>query len=756
MILSGEVPCAESAAPKAARHAAKVKRPAYDEIIPTQNPRYAKVRRNGKWGCIDKWKDDKEVIPPRYEEVGDFSFDHSNIIVKLNGKWGFIDLRTGQIVVPIKYTAIKGYDRSWSAMVRRNGKWGCIDLRTGQIVIPIEYDAIQEFEDYSWSAKIQRNGKWGYLNVKSNKEFIETKWDEISGFFSTTGTMIPNEITIQFERALKKYDQSDYYNGRTAAVRLKDKWGLIDRYGNELLPPKYSRVEWFQNGAAKVAQNGLWGFIDEIGREIVPPLYDEVGVFSEDMAAVAFKSLDTKKYIYGYVDKTGKVIVEPKYGSAGEFKNGSARVWANGKERYIDKTGKEIPLAKYTDRPRQDEDKLIGYLARVRLKDKWGYIDHTGKEIFPVQYDELPAALTAHWFNRFKLNGKYGYLDPKANVVAPAKYDDAPEDLLAGKRELRMVKVSADGKYGYLSRDTGKEIIPVKYDDVPEFWEYSKVPEKMKVKLNGKWGYIDLQGREISAFHYEDDPCAFEKNRGDHYVFGDQAEMKQQPDAASARIAQLPAGTKIKVIGKTDKELTIGDVTDTWYEVKYENKRGYVWGASLADAAGLVKINGKEAVAVIRSRTPDTDYCYHRKFEMQLVADGKIIDQLFDKKLSNGTVKVRSLKYETYKDFSAPLSMLVMTFDGYHSDFDHTVELYYYYLEDGKLAKVLDWGLFVEHKGFEGTGTVILPDKNAGKDTVTVKYKLSQPLFGKDSGEKHYTWSWEEKTFSLRNEKNLR
>jgi hypothetical protein len=182
--------------------------------------------------------------------------------------------------------------------------------------------------------------------------------------------------------------------------------------------------------------------------------------------------------------------------------------------------------------------------------------------------------------------------------------------------------------------------------------------------------------------------------------------------------------------------------------VKYQGKRGYIWGASISDTAGLASVKGKEAVVVIRNRSRDTDHSYHRKFEMQLIVAGKIIDQVLDEKLSNHTVKVRSLKYDSFDGFSAPLSLLVMTFDGYNFEFaDHSLSLHYYYLEDGKLAQVMDTSLKWDFRGLKGAGTIIMPDKNAGKDTVTLKYELSQPFFGEKSGEKRYTWNWGKKMF---------
>lgn len=818
---SGAIRIAESADPNhAPSRSAKAKRPQYDEIIPSQNPRYQKIKRNGKWGCRDSWLPDKELIPPKYDDIS--CNPNSNLTeAKLNGKWGYIN---------------------WN----------------GQTIIPFDYDEIGAFKDDDLAAKVKRNGKWGYLNVRTRKEFSALKWDEIGEFFSIKAITDTGERTPRFRRALSKYREVGYVSEGRIAVSADGKWGFVDETGKEIIPPKFAEVQRFSEGLAGVGirspdnagiilygyidrmgkevvkpkydeakpfyeglapvnKQGKWGFIDKTGKEVTPLQYRAVKFFHEGLAAVSVDDLPFSKWGFidkngnvivrpekytqvedfregmatvscydpqsqpsktGFIDKTGKEIIPLQFDAAGSFSEGLAAVYRKSLDRwgFVDKAGKVIipfqynkvnlPFTKGRARVTvnqgrwptilidkrgqlQSEDIIpAGSIARVRLNKKWGYIDSRGNEFFPLEYDEIPASLADHRFNRIKRNGKYGYLDQQANEILPPKYDDAPEDLFDAHSELRIVRVSANGKYGYLSRDTGTEVIPVQYDDAPSFGEYAQEPARMKVKLNGKWGNIDLQGREISSFRYEDDPCAYEKSRGDHYIFGDQVEMKERPDESSSATAVILAGANIEVFGKTDQELAIGDVADKWYEVKYQGKHGYVWGASIADAAARASVKGQDAVAVIRNRTRDTDHSYHRKFEMQLVAGGKIIDQLLDKELSNHTVKVRSLKYESFEGFSAPLHLLVMTFDGYYFEFaDHSHSRSYYYLEDGRLSKVIDVALGWEFKGLKGTGAVIMPDKNAGKDAVTLKFELSQPFFGEKSGEKHYIWSWGKKTF---------
>lgn len=110
---------------------------------------------------------------------------------------------------------------------------------------------------------------------------------------------------------------------------------------------KYEATGDFSEGFAIVSANNKYGFIDKTGKEITAIDYDFVNDFSESLAAVG---RDGK---YGFIDKIGKEIIPIQFGSIypyseeGEqkkygFYNGKTKVWLDGREFYIDKTGNEI------------------------------------------------------------------------------------------------------------------------------------------------------------------------------------------------------------------------------------------------------------------------------------------------------------------------------------------------------------------------------------------------------------------------------
>ena len=80
----------------------------------------------------------------------------------------------------------------------------------------------------------------------------------------------------------------------------------------------------------------------------------------------------------GFINKTGKVVVKPKYENVWSFSEGLAIVELDGKYGFINKTGKEVVKPKY-DYVYNFSEGLAGVR---RLDGKTGYINNKGKIIY--------------------------------------------------------------------------------------------------------------------------------------------------------------------------------------------------------------------------------------------------------------------------------------------------------------------------------------------------------------------------------------
>jgi hypothetical protein len=89
--------------------------------------------------------------------------------------------------------------------------------------------------------------------------------------------------------------------------------------------------------------NNKYGFIDKEGNEAVPCKYDGLGSYSEGFASVF------SKFRYGYIDMAGNEVIPCKYFSAAEFKDGLAKVSIDGKYGLINKNDELVVPFSYDD-----------------------------------------------------------------------------------------------------------------------------------------------------------------------------------------------------------------------------------------------------------------------------------------------------------------------------------------------------------------------------------------------------------------------
>ncbi len=105
------------------------------------------VKKNGKWGCIDK--NGQLRIPHLYDEATGFTAEDRSAVA-INGKFGHID-KSGQVCTPLQYDFASYYQHGLS-MIRLGDKYGYIDTG-GRLVIPIIYDEAFPFDQATTRAE---------------------------------------------------------------------------------------------------------------------------------------------------------------------------------------------------------------------------------------------------------------------------------------------------------------------------------------------------------------------------------------------------------------------------------------------------------------------------------------------------------------------------------------------------------------------------------------------------------------------------
>lgn len=105
------------------------------------------VKKNNKWGCIDKTG--KVKIQFLYDEATGFTAEDRSAVA-INGKFGHID-KSGKVRTPLRYDFASYYNHGIS-MVRIGDKYGYMDVN-GKFITEVVYDEALPFDNITTTAE---------------------------------------------------------------------------------------------------------------------------------------------------------------------------------------------------------------------------------------------------------------------------------------------------------------------------------------------------------------------------------------------------------------------------------------------------------------------------------------------------------------------------------------------------------------------------------------------------------------------------
>lgn len=307
-------------------------------------------------------------------------------------------------------------------IVEKNEKSAILDGKTLTLLTDFEFDYIHEIEDVSDCvvARVCKGGKLGIINVISREIMVPCIYDYIS-----TSVSCP------------------YYR----IIEINNKYGTIDKYGNEILPCIYDYMEdYLGKDYYKVKINNEFGVLDKYCNEIVPCIYEEIAksgrkfIVKKNNLWGIYDGADTTKCIYDYLS--------------------------------LD----ECPS---------------------KLKGKYGLLDDNGKIILDFVYDEInfvEATGLGHWYCIFKKGEYYGCYYKRYGVLTECIYDKI---IIDSEGLSSYLLVEKDGRYGcydnarhsltdciYTTADSARLAAGHKTSTMKWLSDYSLYLQKMKQQNN--------------------------------------------------------------------------------------------------------------------------------------------------------------------------------------------------------------------------------------------------------------------------------
>ena len=320
------------------------------QIVLDRQP-LAAVCKDGRWGYINT--SGAIVIPCQFEDVGDF---HEGFAYVSNGDGkGFINLQ-GEIVVPCQFEDVGDFHEGFAKVSNDNG-YGFINTQ-GEIVVPCQFYDASDF--YDGIAIVRDRGKdLEYKLINSRGEdVIPDQFFQISDFSDGLAWAIKDEETYGFIDTkgvftyvdLQLYDSVNPFHEGLSQVLKDFKYGFINAQGEIGIPCHFDDAGDFHEGLAWVETDDSYGFINTRGELQIPYQFELVEDFHEGLARIA-KPEKVKDAVVSnlsrmvfkeFINPDGKIVLTSPYEINGDFHNGFARVKNNGKEGFIDRTGKLV------------------------------------------------------------------------------------------------------------------------------------------------------------------------------------------------------------------------------------------------------------------------------------------------------------------------------------------------------------------------------------------------------------------------------
>lgn len=240
------------------------------------------------------------------EEISPPIFDYYHMCL------GFAIVRKGNLMgnlffhenlkEPYRYRAVEVYE------VRKGNKYG-IESDSGEEILPCVYDFVKIYDTI---AVCKSGDSYYILNIKL-KEFVgDRPYEDI-------------DLSIFFDYHHHNRLNSDFRKStldKGICVKIDGKWGIISQKGKWLIKPiaeEAKNIEILQHTKIYrekyylVIANEKKGLIDEYGNEIIPIIYDEIKIDNGRIIDRSRAFIVTLNNKYGLYNKWGKILLPCEY-----------------------------------------------------------------------------------------------------------------------------------------------------------------------------------------------------------------------------------------------------------------------------------------------------------------------------------------------------------------------------------------------------------------------------------------------------------
>ncbi|WP_317896802.1 WG repeat-containing protein [Aurantibacillus circumpalustris] len=272
----------------------------------------APVKQNNKWVFINR---QGQTISRFYDEINELS---DNVyVVKTDSKYGALD-HFGQNIIEPKFDKLGDFKNGYAYFMDK-GLYGFIS-KSGT-VHRAEFEWISDFSA-AQIAIVKQQNKYGLINV-FGKKILEPLYDQILrtdtnvfivilnnqyGFFTSAGCFL---TPIAYDYTIENTPQY-YTNGSLFKLIKKDEQSFVDANGRTYINfGAYQEINFPVNGLLRVKLKNKYGYVDRKLTNVIPYKFSQAQDFSDSLALVKLKENNAIITIKGVeVFFTGAEIVK--------------------------------------------------------------------------------------------------------------------------------------------------------------------------------------------------------------------------------------------------------------------------------------------------------------------------------------------------------------------------------------------------------------------------------------------------------------
>ncbi|GKX61166.1 WG repeat-containing protein [Leminorella grimontii] len=212
-------------------------------------------------------------------------------------KRGYMDIHTGTWILEPIYSSISEFKQGYASVsVKKEGEfYSTIIDKKGKELFPLSLDtSFHWISNNRWIKSYDSSGMRGLVDILNEKGEVLLSQVTVEPYsFSEHAVIVQKqqnagcyvvklpsmeEQRISERCRLSKFSDGVIWIKRFTGEEKNSEWALFDEYGKELFRMNYRNVSAFHNGFAVVVDNNeKWGVIDKKGETVIPFEYSKIG-----------------------------------------------------------------------------------------------------------------------------------------------------------------------------------------------------------------------------------------------------------------------------------------------------------------------------------------------------------------------------------------------------------------------------------------------------------------------------------------------